>query len=902
MFQRRLAHIMILLCAYIGALWGVPATNAPIVHTTDDGRCDTMYLYGDEHCSYRSATRIFQLPASYETAMSRAPQKQMLSSYVPSSGKVRIPVILVNFQDVQFTIEDPVARFEDLFNGNGGSNPSATGSVRDYFTASSDSVLTLEYSVFGPYTLSHEMAYYGANNTNNAGVATDHNIRARDLVLEAAQLAVDNGVDLSVFDNNDDGLIDNISIVVAGYNEAEGGAENTIWPHYSIIQNSGKYSDKYLYGYLMISEYRGSGGRIQAGIGTYCHEFGHALGLPDLYDTRNSSNYTVGEWDIMCSGSYNNNGCTPPSYTAFERFMMGWMIPTQIQSAGYLVLPPIESSNEAFLIASKPHNLSTTHPDPSEYFLLENRQAEGWDAGKGALVATGLLITHITFNGGKWNNNTFNAGSPLGFAIESAGMSHATKSSAADIFPGSTQRTSWVPTLNNGTSLTDWSVSNIRQLNTASMSFYVGDASDMALSFDTEEAEIVTTYLASPYSYDTAHLQLQINHLQQPSVRLHLSSNYFRYSVDSGANWLSHKDTAAVPVIADSAYSIPVWVIHTPSRKNCGHVYGFLTASTADESASAQVPLSGTSPRPILISTPVIDSVTNVSSSSFRISWEPQEDAEFYYYTLYTLAEGKSEEIEDLSAHFTASDQSVLTRRFLYPPEWLSIWLSNDYTPNSVDPTVGGEIRVSGSPDGKEWEQISVLTIQRTTRNIERDIELDTTRHYRQFKLDYTHLGGSGGAIVEDLTAHYDFVIHYKYQLEEIPISALSHSAMFRDLEPATTYYFAMESYEEKGCEPHYSDLSTPIAVQTDSISSDPRLIVTRDADGQYIVHLHEIADGKHTLGIYDNFGHLVEEKKPQYGTLQIPLPPLTKGQLYILKYYSGSITRKALYGKFIYY
>ena len=135
------------------------------------------------------------------------------------------------------------------------------------------------------------------------------------MVTEAVQLAYNNGVDFRPYDNNNDGYIDNISIVVAGYNEAEGGEERTIWPHYSVISNSSPYNNKYLSGYLMISEYRSSGGKIQAGIGTYCHEFGHALGLPDLYDTEISKNYTVGYWDVMCSGCYNNDGSTPPTYT-----------------------------------------------------------------------------------------------------------------------------------------------------------------------------------------------------------------------------------------------------------------------------------------------------------------------------------------------------------------------------------------------------------------------------------------------------------------------------------------------------------------------------------------------------------------------------------------------------------
>ena len=294
-------------------MWAVPAVRQPIIRTLENGKTDTIYLYGDENASYRTSTRTARVPS----LRAQAPQQQKIASYVPSQGKVRVPVILVNFTDLSFTIDNPQAQFNDLFNINGGSNPNATGSVHTYFDASSNGALDLDYEVFGPYTLSHEMAYYGANKTSG-GVTTNHNIRAQELVTEAVQLAYDNGVDFSHFDANNDGTVDNISIVVAGYNEAEGGPANSIWPHYSNVTTSKRYGTKYISGYLMISEYRGSGGKVQAGIGTYCHEFGHALGLPDLYDTSSSDAYTVGDWDVMCSGCYNNSGSTPPTYTALS--------------------------------------------------------------------------------------------------------------------------------------------------------------------------------------------------------------------------------------------------------------------------------------------------------------------------------------------------------------------------------------------------------------------------------------------------------------------------------------------------------------------------------------------------------------------------------------------------------
>lgn len=774
--------VILSLVAISIATWAVPATKEPIIRMQADGSCDTVYLFGDEHCSFLG--REDAIPAEYHRFRAQAPQRQMLSSYMPSKGTVKVPVLLANFSDLSFSLTDPVAQFDDLFNGAGGSNPSATGSVHTYYAESSHNALDIQYVVYGPYTLSKEMAYYGANTTSQ-GVTTDHTKHARDLVIELVNLAYQDGVDFSQFDANSDGYIDNISIVVAGHNEAEGGAVNTIWPHYSVVHSGSKYNGKSISGYLMISEYRGGSGKTQAGIGTYCHEFGHALGLPDLYNTETGKKTNVGAWDIMCTGSYNNNGSTPPSFTAFERFMMGWLTPTQITSSGMQVLPPIETHNEAYLIAASNHNLKSLSPNPSEYFLLENRQKVGWDAGKDALIASGLLISHITFNRNGWDYNYFNNSDPLGFAIVSAGFTEATHSSAADIFPGTTMRTFWTPTLNNGTALTQFKVTQIHPRSDSCMSMLIGQVGDLALSFDQDQVEVETPYLNQIVSYDTVQVNLQINHMTQDRVRLFVSSDLFRFSADNGATWHDNTDSALIDVLPDTQYNIPIRVLHTPKRKSCSQVYAFLTAETTDESIMTQVTLAGRAPRPIDISTPVIDSITNISSSSFSIYWEPQDDAELYYYALYTMSEGN---------------------------------------------------------------------------------------------------------------------IEYIHTLEQYVIYAPGYNIVFRDLQPGTTYYYTMQSFEEKGCEPHYSPLSEPVAIRTRKIDDNPQLIVARDDDGKYTVLLPEMADGLHYITISNPDGQLIRTLRPAYGQTTYVLPPLERGQIYLLKYFSGRMMRKDLSTKILYY
>ena len=788
--MRRTISIVCLLVLSLCA-WSVPASPEPILRELSDGSIDTVYLHGDEFCHYYTDAQGKMLSGSpyidsawTESMVRRSPQRTMIGGYVPQQGKVRVPVLLVNFTDLSFSMANPKTQFSDFYNGNGGTNPHATGSVHSYYTASSNGKLDLEYEVWGPFNLSNDMAYYGENKKNGE-VVTNHNIRIAELVKEAVQLAYDNGVDFSRYDANNDGNIDNVSIVVAGHNEAEGAGEETIWPHYSVINNSKTYSGKYISGYLVISEYRSNKGKTQAGIGTYCHEFGHALGLPDLYDTHTSDRYTVGKWDVMCTGCYNNSGSTPPSFTAFERFAMGWLTPEQIQTAGEHTLAPIERDNTAYLVASGTHNRNAMAPSPSEYFLIENRQRTGWDAGNEALVAPGLMVSHITFDAAAWKNNTFNNGSILGYCLVSPRSETQTQSSIADVFPGSTRCTSWTPTLNNGTRLDAIAFSQIRPHDDGTVSWLTGSAGEDRLLFLPDEVTATTPFLSEPVRYDTVMTTLRIPAMAQDTIRLYGELDYFRISTDNGNSWNKRRDTVRIAVPADSSFNVPILVVHTPSRQSCTNQYAFLTAEAKDPRFFAQATLVGNSERPVLITTPVIDSVNYLSSKTFCVNWEAQSDADYYYYELYTIENGEK---------------------------------------------------------------------------------------------------------------------HYIYSLEEHFIYGSGTSIVFRDLEPSTTYYYAMQACEEKGCTPHYSALTEPISVRTLDNPEEMKLVIVRHATGQYSLVLPEMADGVHYVDIFDYTGHRYCHAKIPFGTTSYALPALPTGQVYLVKYYTDKFTRKDLHTKLMSY
>ncbi len=931
-------NLIIVLLSIACTAGAVVATPYPVEKRLPDGSVQKVYIRGSEHYHYLTyldgtiipGTEVGTLASEEHTAHRHAPSRVQLSSSVPNKGTVHIPVILVNFTDLSFTLPNAREQFTDLYNGKGGSNPNATGSVHDYYIASSDSALNLVFDVYGPYDLSHNMAYYGANSGNN------HNVRASSLVIESATLARAAGVDFTPYDNDGDGYVDNLSVVVAGYNEAEGGPENSIWPHYSRLTSQELFSGKRLGGYLVISEYRGYNGSIQAGIGTYCHEFGHALGLPDMYDTQNGSNYTVGFWDIMCSGPYNNNGSTPPTYTAFERFMMGWLVPEQLQHANNYVLEPIETSNRAFLVADATHNMSTHSPLPSEYFLLENRQKEGWDANKDALVGTGLMVTHITFSLDTWNNNTFNNKEPLGFRVVSAGFVTSSYSSPSDLFPAQTSAgmvTTWVPTLNNGTKLMSQMVMNITQLADNDISFHYGMNDDEGFVFRPQALnDMVTTYDKEPIEYDEEDVALSIQDVQSDSMTIRSSSPYFEFSLDGGKTW--YNSSQQVKIHKDSSYVMTLKVRYTPTRQSCTKRIGYLIVESQDGEYFNQMQMEGSSPRPIYITTPVVTDVKNLTESSFTAYWEPQEDAVSYFVTLYSISPVSSNEeetfetfttIENIQAAgwesnfarltnavsekkyavlFSQSGEYLVSKTYMESPMKVRFWLSNTYVPIADESTAGGKLLFEGSADGLEWDTIDNISLSFEMQQTIKEYSVQG-KGYMQFRFVYTHTRGTGGPVIDGFTTTLDHTINYVCRDREREVPATSDCVMFTDLEEGTTYYLSVQSYEDKGCEEHISALSPARIIRTEGgTDADVSMVVKRDDNGVYTAFLPEPMSEDAVMYVYDYAGQILDMVTVVSGetAILVPATNMQKGNTYILKLMTDRLRRKAAKGKMLYY
>ena len=297
-------------------------------------------------------------------------------------------VILAQYSDVSFS--NNRQSFVDLLTQKGYSANGAEGCAKDYFDAQFNGKVEFSFEVSTVVTLPGTRAYYGANN------AGGNDTRAAEMIINACQIA-DNDIDFSIYDDDGDGFVDNIFVIFAGGDEANGDGEDCIWSHsWNIYYGAGyniSLDGKKLGRYACTAEFdktlASSGYKdILTGIGTFCHEFSHSLGLMDMYDTdyEGSGGLSSGLWlstSLMDNGNRNNNGNTPPYFNAIEREMLGISTPVIIDSDGSYRLEPVSDNGMAYRINTDNEN---------EYYLIECRSGKDWDSHAGG---SGMLIYHI---------------------------------------------------------------------------------------------------------------------------------------------------------------------------------------------------------------------------------------------------------------------------------------------------------------------------------------------------------------------------------------------------------------------------------------------------------------------------------------------------------------------------
>lgn len=446
------------------ALMAVPARRSIISVTSPSGLEQKVYLYGDENFHYyvsaddgallirdgdtfhpadfssdgrlhisadrvNASQRLAQLNSPRHRSRRMAPLPGVVEGTTfPAKGKQKAVVVLVEYQDVKFNLADPADYFSRMLNEEGFSDYYATGSARDWYLQSSCGQFEPEFDVFGPVTLQKNREYYGGND------AFDQDSAPQKMVIEACR-QLNATVDFSEYDRDEDGYIDNVFVVYAGRGEASGGSSDCVWPHawYVSVAEPGtvySFDGVRLDHYACCNEWELSDighGYRPVGIGTFVHEFSHVMGLPDLYSTKYvEGTFTAGAWSAMDYGPYNNDGCTPPQYSAWERASLGYFTPTPLPDKGNVAIKPLEQG-DAYIIP-------TDRPD--EFFILENRQQSGWDSH---IPGHGMLIWHIDYDADVWSNNAVNNNPAHNHVdIMEADNLLTEDTRAGDSFPGTT--------------------------------------------------------------------------------------------------------------------------------------------------------------------------------------------------------------------------------------------------------------------------------------------------------------------------------------------------------------------------------------------------------------------------------------------------------------------------------
>lgn len=447
--------------------YAVPAFPMPVTEAQPDGTEFALYMRGDEFLSWHEDFNGYTIlknsggywvyalkdssgqlypsehivgkvnPASLniekslksESLQTRASVLRQQSAAptrsTPLAGTLKNLVILVDFQDkVHHSTRSTKAEFERLFNEKGYSSWNASGSVKDYFYEVSYQNLTVESVVVDWVKVSQGYAYYGAN--NSAG----HDIRPREMVIEALQLVEDRGFDFSTVDNDGDGYIDGLTVIHAGGGEEYSGNDtNYLHSHQWGFSTPIEYDGIKIHRYHTEPERMGfdhiDASKSLTRIGIVCHEMSHFFGLPDLYD-RDYSSKGIGGFCVMASGSWNPSSSTllqsdyatkPAHMSAWCKAQLGWMNPEVISTDGVYSLPEAAKNSKVYKMEI-PNKLK-------EYFLIENRQPEGFDEGLPG-TKQGMLIWHIDEDKSgyqEWNNDESH---PLVDLEEASGVQHLT--------------------------------------------------------------------------------------------------------------------------------------------------------------------------------------------------------------------------------------------------------------------------------------------------------------------------------------------------------------------------------------------------------------------------------------------------------------------------------------------
>lgn len=331
--------------------------------------------------------------------------RRMLEAHPFAEGSTEVVkhglIILAEFKDTPHSYEK--SRFDSMINGDGDDTALA------YFNDQFSGKINFSFDIVDWVQLPENRAFYGENEGES-----DKN--PEQMIVDAC-VAADSSVDFSKYDDDGDGKVDNVFVWFSGRDEADNKVENSdcIWSHAYKLRYHNKtivLDGVTIDSYACTSELMrliGSTTYTMASIGTFCHEYTHTFGLPDFYDTDYAQSGGTGKglWNslgLMDAGNQNNDGYTPPWYNAVERHELGLSEGTPL-SVGTHTLEPVHKNGNYFTMQT---------PNEGEYYIIECRSSEKWDAYCGG---TGLVIYHIDQSqnvvrgktaAARWQSNSLN--------------------------------------------------------------------------------------------------------------------------------------------------------------------------------------------------------------------------------------------------------------------------------------------------------------------------------------------------------------------------------------------------------------------------------------------------------------------------------------------------------------
>ncbi|HBY99946.1 MAG TPA: hypothetical protein DEO84_01375, partial [candidate division Zixibacteria bacterium] len=331
-------------------------------------------------------------------------------------------IILVDFSDMthESGFHSEPANFDTLLFSLGIRHP---GSMADYYKETSYNQAYLTGQATPWLRMPHPYSYYvdGQRGFGNYP-------RNAQRLTEDAVLAADPFVNFDLYDNDGDGMVDALFVVHAGPGYEDTGNLNYIHSHAWSTTYTMNVDDVHVRGYSMEPEETGSGSMIN--IGVFCHEFGHVLGLPDLYDYDYDSE-GVGYWSIMAGGSWGGGGAIPVHFDGWSKYHLGWAIPTVLtDNLVHEQIDAVEYNPDTY-------QLFPYGSGGPQYFLVENRRQRLFDV---SIPGSGLLIYHIDENAPNNDNQTH-----YKVAVEQADglfeLEHNSGADASDPWPGATNHT-----------------------------------------------------------------------------------------------------------------------------------------------------------------------------------------------------------------------------------------------------------------------------------------------------------------------------------------------------------------------------------------------------------------------------------------------------------------------------